>query len=354
MCKFPLGALLNGNYVLPYNAERGLEYKCPGCNEFVIVKKGNIKNHHFAHKPDSNCKFYHHPGEGEIHKMTKYIIADLVKKRKMNVVRLDDCSVCSVYRNITIEYEEGDEVLTEYRVHDKCIVDIAVINNGNIKYIFEICDTHKTTRETPEPWFEIDAKKFLKDTQNGTDILETQKELTNVQFMDKVDILQELYERGLNIKGTLKEVRLRLKNCRTFDENKIVRCTRKGVCMKCKEHMSNFSAMRYDGLGDYIEERTTSVKNKIIQSTEYVECYPHIGKIYSILDHKGILIVTVDHRKYEKCNFDIRHKFRSMLFDIWESEGECLIEIKDLVGDTIDVFHMINGLSKEYHDMIHF
>lgn len=51
MTKFPVGALLNGEYCLPCNAEKGLDYNCPGCGESVIVKKGDVKIHHFAHKP---------------------------------------------------------------------------------------------------------------------------------------------------------------------------------------------------------------------------------------------------------------------------------------------------------------
>src|SRR6056300_909860 len=87
MTKFPLGALLNGEYCLPCNAEKGLDYNCPGCGESVIVKKGDVKIHHFAHKPgERDCKFYDHPGESEIHKMSKHIIADLLRNKKIKKV----------------------------------------------------------------------------------------------------------------------------------------------------------------------------------------------------------------------------------------------------------------------------
>ena len=166
MTKFPLGALLNGEYCLPCNAEKGLDYACPGCKAPVIVRKGDIKIHHFAHKPgERDCKFYDHPGEGEIHKMTKHIIADLLRKKKIKKV-VRSCPKGCTY-DVEIDYEEGDEVVVEYRVNDKCIVDVALINNGKIKYIFEVYNTHKTTRETPEPWFEVDAKEILKKTEDA-------------------------------------------------------------------------------------------------------------------------------------------------------------------------------------------
>lgn len=326
MTKFPLGALLDDTYVLPCNAEKGVGYTCPGCNESVIIRKGTIKMHHFAHRPDSKCTFYNHPGEGEVHKMTKYIIADLLKKRKIEKMRRSKCSACSTCCNDRLIYQDGDEVLVEHRVNDSCIVDIAIVNNGKCKYIFEICDTHKTTRETPEPWFEIDAKKFLKDTHNGMDI----------QTMDRADILQELYDRGVSIKGTCNEVRLRLKNCRTLDENKIVRCMRKGVCRNCKERMSRFTAKDRDGC--IMCEKIISAKNDIIQSTAYVECYPEIGKIYSIVDDKGTLIVRIDELKFISCRLITWRKFKTMLYDIWARKNEHLLSIIDYrSGDEIYV-----------------
>ena len=162
MTKFPLGALLNGEYCLPCNAEKGLDYICPGCKAPVILRRGEIKAPHFAHKPgERDCKFYDHPGEGEVHKMAKYTIADLLRKGKIKKV-VRSCPKGCTY-DVEIDYEEGDEVIDEYPIGNRYKVDVALINNGKIKYIFEVYNTHKTTRETPEPWFEIDANKFLKD-----------------------------------------------------------------------------------------------------------------------------------------------------------------------------------------------
>jgi hypothetical protein len=129
------------------------------------VKKGDVKIHHFAHKPgERDCKFYEHPGEGEIHKMAKHIIADLLRKRKIKTI-ICPCPIGCTYDE-QIKYEDGDEVMVEYRVSDKCIVDVAVVNKDKVRYVFEIYNTHKTTRETPEPWFEVDAKEILKKTEN--------------------------------------------------------------------------------------------------------------------------------------------------------------------------------------------
>ena len=248
MTKFPVGALLNGEYCLPCNAVKDLKYTCPGCGEPVIPKKGDVRIHHFAHKSgERDCKFYDHPGEGEIHKLVKHMIADLLRKKKIKKV-VTKCSyrdanngcnnlngqcrihvsekhvnygIFETYDHL-INYEEGDEIITEYRVNEKCIVDVALINNGRLKYVFEICDTHKTTRdETPEPWFEIDAKQFLEKTNSGTELqsapplrLNTQCSISTMNNLSLIENLWDVYGDRDKLKGTLKEKRQNLKNAK--------------------------------------------------------------------------------------------------------------------------------------------
>jgi len=269
MTKFPLGALLNGEYCLPCNAEKGLDYACPGCGEPVIVRKGVIKIHHFAHKPgERDCKFYDHPGEGEIHKMVKHMVADSLRKRKIeNVKRLYPNLPLHIKRKLDcekkIEYEEGDEIITEYRVHEKCNVDVAVINNGRLKYIFEICDTHKTTRETPEPWFEISTKDFLSKPESNT---------VSCIRTNFIDIQQNA-------------------PC-TID--------------------------RYDLLLKYIRTHP-----------HYLECIPHTGPIISVGDHKGHLEVEVIKEMFNTSHIKYKNMLKIMLYGLWGAFSEYDVYIID-------------------------
>ena len=63
-----------------------------------------------------------------------------------------------------IIYKENDEIITEYRdKNNKYIADVALINNGEVRYIFEIKVTHETrSLVRPEPWFELDGEAFIK------------------------------------------------------------------------------------------------------------------------------------------------------------------------------------------------
>jgi hypothetical protein len=269
MTKFPLGALLNGEYCLPCNAEKGLDYACPGCGEPVIVRKGDIKTHHFAHKPgERDCKFYDHPGEGETHKMVKHMVADSLRKRKIeNVKRLYPNLPLHIKRKLDcekkIEYEEGDEIITEYRVHEKCIVDVALINKGRLKYIFEICDTHKTTRETPEPWFEISTKDFLSKPESNT------------VFCIRTNFINILERVTCNID-------------------------------------------RYDLLLKYIRTHP-----------HYSECIPHTGPIISVGDHKGNLHVEVIEEMFNTSHIKYKNMLKIMLYGLWGAFSEYAVYILD-------------------------
>lgn len=336
MTKFFLGALHNGEYVPPYNAEKGRCYTCLcGCGGPLIFRKGEKNVPHFAHPPgERHCDFsYDHPGESEVHKMTKQIIADLLRKKKIKKV-VRSCPKGCTY-DVEIDYEEGDEVIDEYPIGNKYQVDVAVINNGKIKYIFEVYNTHKTTRETPEPWFEIDAKKFLKDTENGTKLIKEWKHRMDIDVMKHEDILQELCEGEASLKGTRKEQRARLQVVRDFDTSEPEECvyclrTQK-CCHSCKIRMAGFRAVKDEHPKPYICERMSGLRDRIISSKEYEECYPKIGAIYSILDQEGNLSVRVDGYKFEKSLDFIQRKFINMIKREWcEVEGEPIFHIEGL------------------------
>ena len=67
-----------------------------------------------------------------------------------------------------IKYDVNDTIVIEYRdINNKYIADVAIINEGKVKYIFEIKNTHSTTTDVrPEPWFEINAQEILEDENN--------------------------------------------------------------------------------------------------------------------------------------------------------------------------------------------
>lgn len=65
------------NRYIAENAEKIRDYFCRDCEEKVIIKKGNIKIHHFAHYPDSKCEYS--IGESFEHEKSKETIAKILK-----------------------------------------------------------------------------------------------------------------------------------------------------------------------------------------------------------------------------------------------------------------------------------
>ena len=55
--------------ISPEVAEKGQDFSCPICDSEVILKRGEVRRPHFAHKPDTGCS-----GEGVRHKVAKQMI----------------------------------------------------------------------------------------------------------------------------------------------------------------------------------------------------------------------------------------------------------------------------------------
>jgi competence CoiA-like predicted nuclease len=45
-----LGAVIDNKYINPLNAKKENKYKCPDCNDNIILKAGKIRSPHFSHR----------------------------------------------------------------------------------------------------------------------------------------------------------------------------------------------------------------------------------------------------------------------------------------------------------------
>jgi hypothetical protein len=164
-----LGAInkLTGKYVYPKIANKKDEYICPECNKDIILVQGEIRVHHFRHKVDSinPCHHYSKPTESQIHKDAKMLMKTILEN-KTHIQFVRECVSCKISSEITLpEITEGSIITLEHRFNyedELRIADVAHTLNGEIKGIYEICNTHKTCSEDrPEPWVEIDANSLL-------------------------------------------------------------------------------------------------------------------------------------------------------------------------------------------------
>lgn len=130
------GQLININV-----AEKGNKYYCPSCKHLVIVRKGEIKVHHYAHKADNSCT-----QETAIHKIAKLLIQKSIISWKSGQIQAPiinrTCQICqSIVGQPLSEKVEGADL--EVRVGDGSIVDVALMNSNIPIAGIEIRVTHK-------------------------------------------------------------------------------------------------------------------------------------------------------------------------------------------------------------------
>ena len=76
-------ANLKGRRIEATVADRGPTYHCPKCSEVVILKKGRIVTHHFAHKPPVHCSWA--KGETREHLKAKQLFKQEFVRRGLRV-----------------------------------------------------------------------------------------------------------------------------------------------------------------------------------------------------------------------------------------------------------------------------
>jgi competence CoiA-like predicted nuclease len=255
MCEF-VGAIdvETNKFTLPTylnKEDKKRNYQCIICDEKLMLKIGEIKAKHFSHYSKSKCilNTSNHIGESKEHLSAKLKLFYLLKN-KTPIKILVECPYNHTvnYKNIEIKYEDEDDIIIEYNSKG-FVADIAVVSSltNQIKYIFEICHSHKTDDKTkilrPEPWFEIKAEEIL---NFGKEIeIKSKPLIKNLLSPEKIKQL-ELIEKKNNEKDNEKanESKVIEKNNSLtcirkidFDENKTNKVYRFcDICLELNEH----------------------------------------------------------------------------------------------------------------------
>lgn len=133
-------------------------YKCPFCEERVNYRKGNINQHHYAHKPNSNCSA---SGESILHFEAKYFLFNEIRKGKTSTLSFsfemtsfstlitDISNILGTQPLHSVELHELTTFFQEYNVatiEKKVGLYIADVVAGN-KLVFEIFVKHESEKE---------------------------------------------------------------------------------------------------------------------------------------------------------------------------------------------------------------
>jgi hypothetical protein len=124
---------------------------------------------------------------------------------KNKILFYRECYQCLLEENTIFEYKITDNdynentiASMEYRFNynnSNRSADVALVENKDIKYIFEICYKNKTKEENrPEPWFEINSEKLINNI-NYVNNINTNNEIRIECIRDyKCDYCKEVIE----------------------------------------------------------------------------------------------------------------------------------------------------------------
>ena len=155
----------NKTPITPEVAEKGADFSCPLCDTEVVLKRGDVRRPHFAHKPDTKCS-----GEGIRHKVAKQMIYLMhlrtVRTIMTSVTTFRRCPNCSQGR-LFIQTPQYDDVACEVDV-GRHRVDIALLRDGKPISGIEVRDTHPVDdpkwdafKELGFPCIEVEAKDVI-------------------------------------------------------------------------------------------------------------------------------------------------------------------------------------------------
>lgn len=155
----PYASHPSGEYVAPEMAAKGTEYRCPQCHDIVILKKGEVKRPHFAHKPTSECT-----GESVEHIVAKewLRLAALDARPK----RLIDLACCKCGQSTTLLFPgrfQKASVETEWIGSRRPDV---MLHTTKRRMAVEVYRSHAVDGDKAidlyeVPWFEVSAGSIL-------------------------------------------------------------------------------------------------------------------------------------------------------------------------------------------------
>ena len=149
----------------PQTAEKGKHYFCPACKDAVILRKGEIKTAHFAHKVSETCN-----QETILHKTAKQCIVEVISDWKSGKIDAPILKrVCEICRK-SVDQPLPDKVeraVLEYRMSDGFVVDVALMVGNEPAAAIEIRVSHAVDENKAEllsvPFIELDGQSVLEN-----------------------------------------------------------------------------------------------------------------------------------------------------------------------------------------------
>lgn len=160
----PYGLHPLGYMVRAEEAERDVQYLCPGCEEPLVFRAGEYKVKHFSHKANTQCT-----GESIIHKTAKLLIVQTINNQadpqKRRPIKIQTTCVCCNSEAIkSLPYDMFTSVYEEKSIGGYICDVVAQKNNEDILAI-EILFSHHVDENKAKKlkirWVELSAESVL-------------------------------------------------------------------------------------------------------------------------------------------------------------------------------------------------
>jgi hypothetical protein len=162
----PFALLPDGGRIAAREANRSDDTRCPGCGQALLLRAGEIRQVHFAHRSG----FAGH-GEGETHRLAKHHLAFLLEQaRQQSTPRFpvaEPCWYCS--RPTNRRLPTFASVAVEWSLSRERRVDVALLDaDGQLVMVVEVLVSNRTDEARVAPagvrWLEVAVENGLDPT----------------------------------------------------------------------------------------------------------------------------------------------------------------------------------------------
>lgn len=163
--RIPLALDESNLVVAPDNARKDEKYFCPSCGDLLVLRKGEIKKPHFAHKATDTCS-----EETVIHKLAKFLIIQKVdewkKGNSSSPVINRKCPACKSIIKQELP-DKVDTAIAERKLESGYIADVVIITNDKIAAAIEVKVHHaideKKKNNIGIPFIEVLGEEVVKN-----------------------------------------------------------------------------------------------------------------------------------------------------------------------------------------------
>ncbi len=161
----PVAFTDDGRVVRPDQAEPNQPYRCPGCSAEVVLRRGEVRRAHFAHRHGEGCS-----PDSAAHRAAKRLVVQVVLDWKDRggprpcITRPCPRYGCSggVTQDIPEDITHAAE---EVRLPDGSVADVVLFRGDHPAAAVEILATHRVSeakaRRLTIPWVELEAAAVL-------------------------------------------------------------------------------------------------------------------------------------------------------------------------------------------------